>query len=301
MGAKLDDPSQFVGCALAADGSVRTILLRHHGLHVELQIDRSDPIGAAHRAGISDIVVESVTTVVADCEDSVVAVDAADKVRVYANWAALMQGELEWAPQCSITSSPESSDSPESGGGALVPRRLAPDRSYAVPGSGETLVLPGTALLLVRHVGAHMYTDAVTTADDGEPIPEGFLDAMVTALAAKPDLEGQGQGAVSNAGLGSGLGRANFNSRAGSLCIVKPKQHGSAEVAFNCELFGRVEEGLGLRPNALRMGLTDEERRTTGRVVGWLVGWLVGGWVGGWVGGCVGGWVGAWVRGWVGR
>ena len=227
----LADPSYFAGFQLE-DGRMSSVLLRHHDLYIDLRIDRNHAVGKVHPAGVCDVVIESAVTTIQDCEDSVSAVDAEDKVLVYRNWLGIMKGTL--------TATLEK-------GGRTLTRTLNEDRTYQDP-SGEELTLPGRSLLLVRNVGIHMYTDAVTTTD-GEPIPEGFLDVLITAWGALHDLRGNGA--------------AVRNSRAGSMYIVKPKLHGPEEVLATVELFAHVEQALGLRQRTLKIGIMDEERRTT--------------------------------------
>lgn len=225
----LKEPSQWVGYREEAS-KLCSVLLKNNGLHVEIELDKDSFIGKTNQAGIKDVILESALSAIQDCEDSVAAVDAEDKIRIYRNWNGMMKGNLSICFENK---------------GKTIDRTLNPDKKFLTP-DGKAMSLKGRVLLLVRNVGIHMYTDAITCKN--EKIPEGFLDAFVTTLCAMHDLR-------KNDGL--------RNSVQGSVYIVKPKCHGPEEIAFVNTLFGSVEDVLGLPRYTIKMGIMDEERRTS--------------------------------------
>jgi malate synthase len=227
---KLTDAAQFAGYR-GDKASPSHLLLKKNNLHIEIVIDASTATGKDDKAHISDLILESAVTAIMDCEDSIAAVDAEDKIVVYRNWLGLMRGDLQ---------------EEVSKGGKTFTRKLNPDFSFAAPNGGE-VTLKGRALMLVRNVG-HLMTNPAILDRDGNEVPEGIMDAMITGLIALYDIGPSGR---------------RMNSREGSMYVVKPKMHGPEEVAFASEIFGRVEQALGMAPNTMKMGIMDEERRTT--------------------------------------
>jgi malate synthase len=226
--SELKSPAQFIGYQ-GTESAPSALLLKHNGLHFEIQIDANDSIGKTDSAHVKDVVVEAAVSTIIDCEDSVAAVDADDKVQLYRNWLGLMNGNLTEE----VTKN-----------GKTFTRRLNEDRVYVAANGTAPVVLHGRSLLFIRNVG-HLMTNPAIVTKDGHEIPEGILDAVITSLCALHDR------------------KHKLNSRTGSIYIVKPKMHGPAEVAFASELFARVEDLLQLPRNTIKMGIMDEERRTS--------------------------------------
>jgi malate synthase len=226
--SKLKNDNQFRGYN---DVNALSLLFEHHDLHLELVIDKTDSIGSLHKAGVKDIVIEAAVTTIQDCEDSVAAVDIEDKILVYSNWLGLLKGNL-------------SADMQKNG--EALKRQLNPDRSYKDP-AGADFSLPGRSLMLIRNTGMHMKSDLVLNSKNNF-VPEGLIDALITVLISMHDLKDNGK---------------YGNSKTGSIYIVKPKCHGPEEVAFSCEVFSDIEIAYGLAPYTIKIGVMDEERRTT--------------------------------------